>query len=139
MREFTRPVLSSFPLHFRTLLHEQTSCSNICISRNPIGHQTRLRHHAQIRCAHNLSDRYKRLETKIRPLDIQRKVVAGEVYDVKPTGQQAAPVVEVTASQPVEMEEMSRGGSKSILRPKPRLFKGVLIPIKPPPPASDGE
>ncbi|KAG8810846.1 hypothetical protein FRC17_002735 [Serendipita sp. 399] len=35
------------------------------------------------------------------------------------------------------MEEMNLGGSKSILRPKPRLFKGVLIPIKPPPPASD--
>lgn len=119
MREFTRPVFSSFP-----------SRSGLCISRNPIGQAWQTVQHHQLRCSHNLSNRYQILEAKIRPPDIQRRVAAGEIYDSKPQ--------QVEAHAP-EMEELHKGGSKSILRPKPRSFKAVLIPIKPPPPASDGE
>jgi len=124
MREFTRPVFSSFPLH----LHEQISRSGLCISRNPIGQAWRTLHHHQLRCSHNLSNRYKTLEAKIRPSEVQRRVAA----DSKP--QQVAPEIEAQAP---EMEKLHKGGSKSVLRPKPRSLKGVLIPIKPPPPASD--
>jgi hypothetical protein len=153
-----RGVPSSIPNSLRLLLLEQSSLSSSIIHRTQVARQWRDFQHlqslryGQSRHSHNLSNRYKVLETKIRPKDIQEKVAAGGIYPVPgPDGVPIPnkPVIEVQTSpvpgtgsgdvEKVEMEVLQRGGSKSILRPKPRLFKGVLIPIKPPPPASDGE
>ncbi|PVG03178.1 hypothetical protein CPB86DRAFT_431173 [Serendipita vermifera] len=93
--------------------------------------------HNQIRLAHNLGNRYKILEDRIRPESVRKELQAEATS--RAADQTTAPPIsdEELKSSDLEMETMNRGGSKSILRPKPRIFKGVMIPIKPPPPASD--
>ncbi|KIM33772.1 hypothetical protein M408DRAFT_18787 [Serendipita vermifera MAFF 305830] len=91
----------------------------------------------QVRHAHNLSDRFRILESKLRPRgqepQIEKSTPVEETLDISQAPNKASTSTPVE----VEMETLNLGGSKSILRPKPRTFKGVSIPIKPPPPASD--
>ncbi len=82
-----------------------------------------------------LSSSYNTLDTDIRPSYLQSQVVSGGIYQLS-SGDETTP--EAAVQLDTEMEIMNRGGSKSILRPKPRLFRGIRIPVKPSPPASDG-
>ena len=132
MREISRVVLSPFSTDLRFLLCEHAHASlrpRIQAQRRiPLSHT---------RNAHNLSDRFKSLENKLRPERPIEKTMTPveETLDVS----QAPNKPSTSAPEVVEMEQFNLGGSKSILRPKPRTFKGVLIPVKPPPPAADGK
>jgi hypothetical protein len=95
--------------------------------------------HNQVRLAHNLGNRYRILEDRIRPESVRKELEAEAGSHATTAPPRSGTPDEGLKSSEWEMETMNRGGSKSILRPKPRMFKGVLIPIKPPPPASDGE
>jgi hypothetical protein len=96
----------------------------------------------QIRGAHNLSNRYKSLESALRPEYLRKQ---GEEDQGRPTtpGEQVIssepsqqPFLD-TGVSPLQMERIMIKG-KSILRPKPIIFHGIPLPPKPPPPASDG-
>ena len=130
MLEISRPMLLPLSMNLRFLVCEHVSSRTRVYSR-------RARLHSQIRKAHNLSDRFRNLEKSLRPhIQIPNDAIAGTgpVEDIsQPLTKSVGAVSEAT-----EMEVLNEGGSKSILRPKPRTFKGVLIPVKPPPPASDG-
>jgi hypothetical protein len=131
MLEISRPMLFSLSMDLRFLV-----CEHVSLRTRVYSGRTRL--HSQIRKAHNLSDRFNILEKNLRPhRQIPTDVIAGgsPVEDISPLSHTMG--VEA-ASQATEMEVLNKGGSKSILRPKPRTLKGVLIPVKPPPPASDG-
>ncbi|CCA71020.1 hypothetical protein PIIN_04954 [Serendipita indica DSM 11827] len=138
MGDIPRVVLRSIPRDARILLTEKGACRRL---PNSLQWPVQQRRHA-----HNLSQRFKALETKIRPAEMRDRIASGEVYrqvglDGSLTSKAQPPAIELEDSEQAErgpeMELFNKGGSKSILRPKPRLFKGVLIPIKPPPPASD--
>jgi hypothetical protein len=127
--EISRPMLLPLSMDLRFLVCEHASLRTVYSQR------TRL--HSQIRKAHNLSDRFSTLEKSLRPhRQIPKDVIAGvgPVEDISPSPTRSVEV----ASEATEMEVLNKGGSKSILRPKSRTFNGVLIPVKPLPPASDG-
>ncbi|KAG8850272.1 hypothetical protein FRB91_009257 [Serendipita sp. 411] len=137
-----RSLISSTPIELRMLLNEQIVARRfIHHLGNHDGQQIRKPFH-QIRRGHNLSTRFKELEANIRSASVYENVTPEEVYGdigldgvVLQPSQVPTPLAHEESN--IEMEEMNLGGSKSILRPKPRLFQGVLIPIKPSPPASD--
>lgn len=91
---------------------------------------------------HNLSSRYKTLESNIRP-DHVRKQVEEEID--RPLVTEEEPVSSEHAQEPffdtgvsaLQMERIKIKG-KSVLRPKPIMFHGISILPKPLPPASDG-
>lgn len=126
-----RPV-TSLPLSIRTLLPSGLDAAALQRTQPHAIHSN----HASwaIRSSHNLTNRYKVLETDIRPIEIRAQVANGMIYNASSAAQ---PENELSSAD-IEMETMNRGGSKSILRPKPRMFHGILIPVKPPPPESDG-
>lgn len=129
MLEISRPVLLPLSMDLRFLVCEHASLRTRVYSR-----RTRL--HSQIRKAHNLSDRFRILENNLRP---HKQIPKGVIISAGPDDIPQSPTKSVeAASKATEMEVLNKGGSKSILRLKPRTFKGVLIPVKPPPPASDG-
>ena len=96
----------------------------------------------QTREAHNLSSRYKSLESTIRPEHLRKQVEEEKEPPLAP-GEQVIPPEPSrkpfldTGVSPLQTERIMIKG-KSILRPKPIIFHGILIPPKPPPPASDG-
>ena len=135
MREVSRSLLSPLLADIRFLVCEHAS-------PRPGGYPRQTGLHSrnpQMRQAHNLSNRYKILENNLRP---HRQTPKGEA--VGDTLEGTLDVFQSPTKSPKdtpeagEMEVMNRGGSKSILRPKPRTFGGVLIPVKPQPPAPDG-
>jgi len=96
----------------------------------------------QIGGAHDLSNRYKSLESNVRPEHLHRQVeeerehlpaLREESISSEPSQR---PFLETGVSA-LQMERIMIKG-KSILRPKPTMFHGISIPPKPPPPASDG-
>jgi len=130
MLEISRQMLLSRSMDLRFLV-----CEHASLRTHVYSQRTRL--HSQIRKAHNLSDRFSILEKNLRPhRQIPKDVIAGAgpVEDISPSPTRSVEA----ASEATEMEVLNKGGSKSILRPKSRTFKGVLIPVKPPTPASDG-
>lgn len=96
----------------------------------------------QTRKEHNLSHRYKSLESSLRPEHL-RKQVEEETERPLASGEQVissepSPELFLDAGvSPLQMERTMIKG-KSILRPKSIIFHGIPIPPKPPPPASDG-
>jgi hypothetical protein len=95
-----------------------------------------------IRGAHNLSGRYKSLESNVRPEYLCKQVEGGIERPLAPGegSLSSGPSQEYffdTGVSALQMERISIKG-KSILRPKPIIFYGIPIPPKPPPPASDG-
>lgn len=135
MRELPRAIFSPYSMDLRFLLCEHGHASLRSRIRTQ---QTRL---PLVRSTHNLSDRFKSLENRLRP---HRQVSDAEIEKATPVEEtldilQAPNKTSTSTIEGVEMEVINRGGSKSILRPKPRTFKGVSIPIKPPPPAADGK
>ena len=96
----------------------------------------------QTRGAHNLSSRYKSLESNLLSRHLPRQVDGGKECDLAPGGQLISsepsqkPLLD-TGVSPLQMERIVIKG-KSILRPKSIIFHGIPIPPKPPPPASDG-
>jgi hypothetical protein len=133
MLEISRPALLPLSADLRFLVCEHTSLRARVHSRRTLLHP-------QTRKAHNLSDRFRTLENKIRSrTQSPNGVIAGVTpVDGAPDISQSPTKSVEAASEAPEMEVLNKGGSKSILRPKPRTFKGVLIPLKPPPPAPDG-
>ena len=91
---------------------------------------------------HNLSSRYKSLESNIRPEylrkhaeeEIEHPLASGEEY--LPSAFSQKPFLDTGVSA-LQMERITIRG-KSILRPKSIPFHGISIPPNPPPPASDG-
>ena len=129
--EISRTMLLSISMDLRFLVCEHASLRTRIYSR-----RTRL--HSQIRKAHNLSDRFRILEKPYTQIPKDVMAGAGAVEDISPPSTKTKTKSVEDVSQATEMEFLNKGGSKSILRPKPRIFNGVLIPVKPPPPASDG-
>jgi hypothetical protein len=96
----------------------------------------------QTRGAHNLSSRYKSLESNVRPEHLRRQVeeekerpLASGEQSIS-SGPSQEPFID-TGISPLQMERITIKG-KSILRPKPIIFHGISIPPNPPRPASDG-
>ena len=96
----------------------------------------------QTRRSHNLSSRYKSLESNFQSQPFRRQIEAEKEPSLAP-GEQLIPSEPSqkpfldTGVSPVQMERIVIKG-KSILRPKSIMFHGIPIPPKPPPPASDG-
>ena len=96
----------------------------------------------QTRGPHNLSSRYKSLESNFQSQPFRgqiegergRPLAPGEQLISSEPSQKPFPE---TGVSPLQMERIVIKG-KSILRPKSIMFHGILIPPKPPPPAPDG-
>lgn len=98
----------------------------------------------QTRGPHNLSSRYKSLESNFQSQpfrgqiegDRGRPLAPGEQLISSEPEPEQKPFLD-TGVSPLQMERIVIKG-KSILRPKSIMFHGIPIPPKPPPPASDG-
>jgi len=92
--------------------------------------------------AHNLSSRYKSLESNLLSQHLRRQVEGEKECPLAPGEQLISsepsqkPFLD-TGVSPLQMERIMIKG-KSILRPKSIIFHGISIPPNPPPPASDG-